>query len=205
MSDNLSPCIITEIVCTRLSHDLIGNIGAVANAVEIINDDPAEIDDIKPILEISSQTLTARLKFFRLAFGLNNTAPKNTNEVQQIATDYISTIGSRQTPISLKININTPALYKIVLLSIMSLADVFIRGGILDIKETSQGLSIEAKSPAPLSASKLQTFKQCLSGKYPSENPAQFAPLLYMLKILETSPVKITLEYNEQQAILRIA
>lgn len=29
---------ISEIVATRLSHDLIGNIGAVANAVELLNE-----------------------------------------------------------------------------------------------------------------------------------------------------------------------
>ena len=30
---------ITEIVCTRISHDLIGNIGAFANALELMEDD----------------------------------------------------------------------------------------------------------------------------------------------------------------------
>ena len=53
MSDNLQPCMITELVCTRLSHDLIGNIGAVANAVEILDEDPEGVADIKPILQIS--------------------------------------------------------------------------------------------------------------------------------------------------------
>ena len=34
MSDNK----VCELVCTRLSHDIIGNIGAVANAVELLEE-----------------------------------------------------------------------------------------------------------------------------------------------------------------------
>ena len=26
----------TELICTRISHDIIGNVGAVANAVELL-------------------------------------------------------------------------------------------------------------------------------------------------------------------------
>ena len=29
---------ISEVIATRLSHDLIGNIGAVSNAVELLNE-----------------------------------------------------------------------------------------------------------------------------------------------------------------------
>ena len=37
---------ILETVCTRMSHDLIGNIGAVANAVELLEEGDMDfIDD----------------------------------------------------------------------------------------------------------------------------------------------------------------
>ena len=75
MSENFS-FQISELVCTRISHDLIGNIGAVSNAVELLDEDPESVADVKPILEFSSKVLSARLKFFRLAFGLNNTSVK---------------------------------------------------------------------------------------------------------------------------------
>ena len=46
---------ISEIVATRLSHDLIGNIGAVANAVELLNEgDEEDREDIGNILNFSS-------------------------------------------------------------------------------------------------------------------------------------------------------
>lgn len=196
---------LSELICTRISHDLIGNIGAVANAVELMDEDPEAIDDAKPILSISSKVLTARLKFFRLAFGLNNTGVKTTAEIIKQSEEYIATIGSHTSPIKLNFNFSTPALYKIVMLGIMIMADVFIRGGELNIAETANGLTFTADSQSTLSAGKLAVMQEVLNAEMPAENPAQSAPLIYMMRLLNDTPVKITVSYTEKQAVLQIA
>lgn len=196
---------LSELICTRISHDLIGNIGAVANAVELMDDDPEAIDDAKPILSISSKVLTARLKFFRLAFGLNNTGVKTTADIITPTEEYIATIGSRTAPIKLNFTLATPALYKIVMLGIMTMADAFIRGGELNIAETSSGLTFTSDSQSALSAGKLAVMQEVLNGKMPQENPAQSAPLIYMMHLLNNTPVKISFSYSEKQAIMQIA
>ncbi|HCU58984.1 MAG TPA: histidine phosphotransferase, partial [Alphaproteobacteria bacterium] len=53
------PTEIAELICTRISHDLIGNMGAISNAMELWEDDPSDVADLKPLLENSSQTLAA--------------------------------------------------------------------------------------------------------------------------------------------------
>ena len=196
---------LSELICTRISHDLIGNIGAVANAVELMDEDPEAIDDAKSILSISSKVLTARLKFFRLAFGLNNTGVKTIAEITAPAEEYIATVGSRTAPIKLNFNISTPALYKIVMLGIMVMSDVFIRGGELSISETVNGLTFTADSQSALSAGKLAVMQKVLNAEIPAENPAQSAPLIYMMRLLNDTPVKITVSYSEKQAVLQIA
>lgn len=196
---------LSELICTRISHDLIGNIGAVANAVELMDEDPEAIDDAKPILSISSKVLTARLKFFRLVFGLNNTGVKTIAEITAPAEEYIATVGSRTAPIKLNFNISTPALYKIVMLGIMVMSDVFIRGGELSISETVNGLTFTADSQSALSAGKLAVMQKVLNAEIPAENPAQSAPLIYMMRLLNDTPVKITVSYTEKQAVLQIA
>lgn len=196
---------LSELICTRISHDLIGNIGAVANAVELMDEDPEAIDDAKSILSISSKVLTARLKFFRLVFGLNNTGVKTIAEITAPAEEYIATIGSRTAPIKLNFNISTPALYKIVMLGIMVMSDVFIRGGELSISETVNGLTFTADSQSALSAGKLAVMQKVLNAEMPAENPAQSAPLIYMMRLLNDTPVKITVSYTEKQAVLQIA
>ena len=196
---------LSELICTRISHDLIGNIGAVANAVELMDEDPEAIDDAKSILSISSKVLTARLKFFRLAFGLNNTGVKTIAEITASAEEYIATVGSRTAPIKLNFNISTPALYKIVMLGIMVMSDVFIRGGELSISETVNGLTFTADSQSALSAGNLAVMQKVLNAEIPAENPAQSAPLIYMMRLLNDTPVKITVSYTEKQAVLQIA
>ncbi len=196
---------LSELICTRISHDLIGNIGAVANAVELMDEDPEAIDDAKSILSISSKVLTARLKFFRLVFGLNNTGVKTIAEITAPAEEYIATVGSRTAPIKLNFNISTPALYKIVMLGIMVMSDVFIRGGELSISETVNGLTFTADSQSALSAGKLAVMQKVLNAEMPAENPAQSAPLIYMMHLLNDTPVKITVSYTEKQAVLQIA
>ena len=170
-----------------------------------MDEDPEAIDDAKPILSISSKVLTARLKFFRLAFGLNNSGVKTTAEIIKQSEEYIATIGSHTSPIKLNFNFSTPALYKIVMLGIMIMADVFIRGGELNIAETANGLTITADSQSALSSGKLAVMQEVLTGKMPAENPAQSAPLIYMMRLLNDTPVKITVSYTEKQAVLQIA
>ena len=170
-----------------------------------MDEDPEAIDDAKPILSISSKVLTARLKFFRLAFGLNNTGVKTIAEITAPAEEYIATVGSRTAPIKLNFNISTPALYKIVMLGIMVMSDVFIRGGELRISETVNGLTFTADSQSALSAGKLAVMQKVLNAEMPAENPAQSAPLIYMMRLLNDTPVKITVSYTEKQAVLQIA
>lgn len=196
---------LTELVCTRLSHDLIGNIGAVANAVELMDEnDPECLTDVKPILEISAQTLSSRLKFFRLAFGLNTTTFASIADMKTIADNYIATIGSRNAPIKLDFSIRTPELYKVVLLGIMVLGDVFIRGGSLKVEEYENGIRFEANSPSPLSQGKLTAMQKVLGGKYPEDNPSQLAPLIYLINIIAKTAVKIRLKHDSQHAVLEI-
>ena len=109
--------IVTELVCTRLSHDIIGNIGAVANAVELLEEGDLDfMDDIKSILKNSSSTLASRLKFFRMAFGLDNANLEDNNLVKTIAQDYLHTIGNKDFPINLQFNIASPLMKKNALL-----------------------------------------------------------------------------------------
>ena len=168
---------IAELICTRLSHDLIGNIGALCNAVELMEDEPSDIDDLKPLLKSSSETLSARLKFFRLAFGLKNAMPKTLDEMILIADKYVQTIGSPKNPILIHWKIHNISLYKMIFLSLMALCDSFIRGGNIDILETDDGLAIKAFSDFDLASTKLESMQKALNFNITEDNPALYAPL----------------------------
>ena len=96
---------IAEIISTRISHDLIGNIGAVGNAVELLEEGDMDfLDDIKSILKISSGVLNSRMKFFRMAFGLSNANLEDSLVVEKTIRDYLSTLGNKNFPIELDLS-----------------------------------------------------------------------------------------------------
>ena len=52
----LSQTELSELICTRLSHDLIGSIGAVASALELMEEDGGTPDeDTKKILHTGTE------------------------------------------------------------------------------------------------------------------------------------------------------
>lgn len=172
----MSNTLITELVCTRLSHDIIGNIGAVSNAVELLEEgDMDYIEDITAILKSSSKILSARLKFFRLAFGLNNANLDDENIVRQTAVEYLQTIGNKDFPIALELNTSTAEGRKNALLMIMLSADILIRGGHIKVVETDGILRSEI-SGSKIATEKLSKIEQSLfEGKIGQD--ATLAPL----------------------------
>ena len=61
----------TSLICSRLCHDLVGPVGAIANGIELMEmeDDPAMADDALDLLRSSATNASRRLSFLRLAFG----------------------------------------------------------------------------------------------------------------------------------------
>lgn len=158
MENTLSVSEISELVCTRISHDLIGNIGAVSNAVELLEEGDMDfMDDIRSILKVSSGVLTARLKFFRMAFGVDNANLEKLDLVEKTTADYLKTLGNVNYPISLTMRLSNWQLSKMAMLAVMILADTFIKDGNIEVREETgrllilaAGESRSAEKSAPL-------------------------------------------------------
>ncbi|MBP5615389.1 MAG: hypothetical protein J6X42_02415 [Alphaproteobacteria bacterium] len=200
----LSSSEITELVCTRLNHDLIGNIGSMTNALELLDEDPNDLADVQPILMLGAKTLVARLKFFRLAFGLKNAAPKNIDEMKSIAEKYLETLGTTHKKLNIMWQINNLSLYKIIYLGLMALADVLIKDGEFEVVETGDGLHLTVRSDYALSAEKLKNLKHALDGHIAEDNPALLAPVAYLQSLLGEVGVNVGLDATEKEAVLRL-
>ena len=189
---------LSEVLATRLSHDLIGNIGAVANATELLNEgDEDDREDISNILNFSSNVLTKRLKFFRLCFGLSNATVKSMNELQDITAGYLQTLGNPNSPISLTLDIENFNIHKLVMPSVMMMADTIIKGGEVKVIQTENSLIIEVYSSYNLDNSKLKNIDNVLSGRdVEDNNPSSYAPLFYLLTYLNGSGVNVSLKEN---------
>lgn len=80
---------LTELMSSRICHDLISPVGAIGNGLELMN----ELSGPSPELELvgqSAQTAQAKLKFFRVAFGASNGAKIGGPEAARTASEMFN-------------------------------------------------------------------------------------------------------------------
>lgn len=194
--------ILAQLVCTRMSHDIIGNVGAVANALELFEDGDTDFfEDIKNILSVSSRVLSARMRFFRLAFGLNNGALTDNDVVFDAIDNYLQTLGSENSRISFMSDNKTMAEHnKMILLAVMTLADLLPRGGEIKTCYEDGKLWIAAIAEQ-YSQQKIDALRDILSGSANYNADAQYAHILY-LKELISEEYRITLTDAQGPALV---
>lgn len=189
MIDNV---FLSEVVTTRLSHDLISNIGAFANAMELLNgsDEGEDNSDVFKILNSSSDLLNKRMKFFRLCFGLNASSVK-LEDVEQLLKDYFTTLNTSKYKYKVDLEVTSPQVYKLIMPAAMMMADTLPKGGKIAIKQTEHNLMIAAVSEVPLDENKIKNIDLILEGKEAQDNHSVYAPLYYLLNYLEGSRVPL--------------
>lgn len=194
---------LTELVCTRVSHDLIGSIGAVASALELIEEDNNELnEDTKGILQTGTETLIARQKFFRAAFGTNN-QKMPLSEVENLCSEYLKTIGNKANPLTLKLRRVSPELAKIVCVCVMVAAELYIKGGEITISVSAENIKINIVSDFKLAASKIAAYQKILAGVKIEENVSQYAQLFYLQALLgEDVPLHLNAQETEAELLI---
>ncbi len=191
MSNELSSVEIAELICTRISHDLVGNVGVIANGVELLEEGDVEfLDDIRSIFKTGSGVLASRLKFFRLAFGLNNTNLEDFDFVKEIVNNYLQTLGNKNYPIMLDWKLENSTYTKAVLVMIMIMADIFIRGGKINVVSENGRVRVFPISDYSMSDEKIKTVKNILNGEE-TEPSAQYAPVYFLISLLRKQKINL--------------
>jgi histidine phosphotransferase ChpT len=76
-SHRLSDLDLAALLCSRVCHDVISPVGAIANGLELMEDTDTDAEMKRIAFEMvkkSANTATAKLKFCRIAFGAAGSA-----------------------------------------------------------------------------------------------------------------------------------
>lgn len=194
---------LAEIISTRISHDLIGNIGALSSAMELIKENHNELDDeTLKIIQTAEHTLKSRQKFFRIAFGLDTKSIKS-EELNDICRNYLSTISSKLYPIELELNGISTELAKFLCLSVMIGAEVCVRGGNITVTVDKKNMTIRVKSDYNLSATKIAEYQNILHNIRPQDNISQYVQLIYLRELLGNNvAMRLTSENTSMELIV---
>ncbi|MEM1317839.1 MAG: histidine phosphotransferase family protein [Pseudomonadota bacterium] len=90
---NLSSLDMAALIASRVCHDIISPVGALANGLEVLEEEDSE--DMKAfameLIHKSAKTASAKLKFCRLAFGASGSAGASidTGEAEEMVGLYM--------------------------------------------------------------------------------------------------------------------
>ena len=138
---------LAAMLCSRLCHDMLSPVGALANGLELLSDeqDPEMRAQCIELLEQSARISTDKLKFFRLAFG----AAGGFGEAIPIdeAQAVINALAVDAKRVEIHWAIAEPSLPKPAVKVLLNLAqialDALVRGGTLDIGAERRGGAVE--------------------------------------------------------------
>lgn len=178
------PTEIAEMVCTRMSHDLGGGIGAISSSLELLAENNNVLDnETLQLITIATNTLKSRQQFFRVAFGSNGKVTEGT-DLQKLCDNYLETIGSRNFPFKLKINGLSAELAKIICLCIMTLSEVAIKGGDISVDINKNNITLKISSDYKLAATKIADYAKIINKEKLSDNLPQYVALIYLQDLL---------------------
>ena len=145
----LSDLDLASLLCSRVCHDVISPVGAIANGLELMDDPETDAEMKKTAFEMvksSALTATAKLKFCRIAFGASGSAGAliDMTEAGDVAKGFVG-----HDKVILEWNVpreNRPKQEVKLLLNMLLMALAGIpRGGVVSVAVDGRNFSITAK------------------------------------------------------------
>lgn len=138
----LSSLDLAALLASRICHDIISPVGALANGLEVLDEDQGEEmrEFAMELIQKSAKSASAKLKFSRLAFGASGSAGAyiDTGEAQEVAQLYME--GEKSDMEWHGMRSLVPKNRVKLLLNLMLLAlGAVPRGGVLNINIAGEG------------------------------------------------------------------
>lgn len=151
MSDNLrlSDLDLASLLCSRVCHDIISPVGAIANGLELM-DDPDTDAELKAtaldMVRSSAKTATAKLKFCRIAFGASGSAGAHI-DMSEAGETAIAFVGNEKTKLDWQApRENRPKAEVKLLLNMLLLGMAGIpRGGVVTVTVDGRNFKVRAQ------------------------------------------------------------
>lgn len=152
----MSPLTLAQLAISRISHDLITPVGAIANGLELIDftgNDNENQEEVVQLLERSLEAATVKLAYFRSCYGANKSLLKTQDQPFKICKDLLRlkniTLKWQESNLEDKSEASTWRRLAMVLTGLME--EFMPRGGavvvILSVEEEGICLNITGEGP----------------------------------------------------------
>ena len=212
--NRLSDLDLAALLCSRVCHDVISPVGAIANGLELMEDSETD-EELKntafEMVKSSARTATAKLKFCRIAFGASGSAGAliDMGEAGEVASAFM---GAEKAQLNWSVpRENRPKQEVKLLLNMLLMALTGIpRGGVVTVTAEGRDFSVKAKGDrakineaiagALNGAAELTSLDARLVQPYYARLLAEAAGLKLAMHMLEADTVEVSAKPIEAQA-----
>lgn len=150
MTENITlPVRAVELLASRICHDLVSPVGAVANGVEFMEDmGPDGFEDSLELIKHSARQASIRLQLFRLCYGAGGSEQMvSAKAIYEAFTNYID---SPKFKLEWDLLNDVPdelptGFLKMILNALIFIHDGMPKGGILTVRQQGDRMMIEGK------------------------------------------------------------
>jgi len=194
---------LAALLCSRVCHDVISPVGAVANGLEVLEDE--EDEEMREIaldlVRKSAHQASAKLQFCRLAYGASGSQGSDIDlgEAGSVAAMFV---GEEKVKLDWQApRENRPKLEVKLLLNMMLVAIGTIpRGGVVEVNADAATLNIRARGDNARITDKLA---QVLDGSLPSdEMDARLVQPYYMKRLAGEAGFDLVVELTDDGAMI---
>ncbi|MDJ0944081.1 MAG: histidine phosphotransferase family protein [Kiloniellales bacterium] len=137
---------LTELLCSKLCHDLVGPIGAIGNGMELLAEEELGMaDEALQLTALSTRRASAILQFYRIAYGLGQTERRqDPNFLSELAEGMLE--GGRVSldwPAEAKASVWPEGSGKLILNMISLAQEALPTGGTIRVAITENGSGAE--------------------------------------------------------------
>lgn len=139
---------IAELISSRLSHEIVGPVGAISNGLELIEELGADAgEDATSLVSASAQIAGARLQFYRMAYGRAGYGMTNLAQLKAAATGFFEDSQGQELswPLPPVLPSLTEGEGRILLILTEVARDCLVRDGLVRVDLTPDGVTVTAE------------------------------------------------------------
>jgi histidine phosphotransferase ChpT len=203
----LSDLDLAALLSSRVCHDVISPVGAIANGIEVLDEadgDPAMQKLALDMIRSSSRQANAKLKFCRIAFGAAGSAGSviDMGEAGEVAKAFVG-----EEKIRLEWNApreNRPKLEVKLLLNMMLLGMSGIpRGGVVSVDIAGQDFTVRARGER---AKVPENIAGVIDGSFdPDSLDARLVQPYYSQRLAASAGMRLTMALDGDDVVVRAA
>jgi histidine phosphotransferase ChpT len=199
----LSDLDLAALLCSRVCHDIISPVGAIANGLELM-DDPETDADLKAtaldMVRSSAKAATAKLKFCRIAFGASGSAGAQI-DMGEAGETAIAFVGDEKIKLSWQApRENRPKAEVKLLLNMLLLGMAGIpRGGTVTVTAEGKNFAVKAQGER---AKVPQAMADVLTSSVPIETlDARLVQPYYSKILAESAGLSISMQMESEDTM----